>query len=171
MGDNKEFNDSAIFWGVLLIVDRGKLQNIEDSSLVILGYQLLPLATSKLTDDYKEFNDSVICWGVLHIVGGGKLQNIEDSSLVILAYQLLSLAISHSMQKFNHILMVLPFNLVWDRTVIVHTSHQSEILHSLNFKFLSFSEFAEFNKRKNPVYFSWFCLGVKSNSCKAYSCL
>ena len=48
MGDNKEFNDSAIFWGVLVIVGGGKLQKIEDSSLVILGYQLLPLATSKL---------------------------------------------------------------------------------------------------------------------------
>ena len=43
MGDNKEFNDSAIFWGVLLIVGGEKLQNIEDSSLVILTYQLLPL--------------------------------------------------------------------------------------------------------------------------------
>ena len=27
---------------------------------VILGYQLLPLATSKLMDDNEEFNDSVI---------------------------------------------------------------------------------------------------------------
>ena len=53
MGDNKEFNDSAIFWGVLLIGGRGKLQNIEDSSLVILGYRLLPLATSKLMGDNK----------------------------------------------------------------------------------------------------------------------
>ena len=60
MGDNKEFNDSAIFWGVLLIVGGGKLQNIEDPSLVILGYQLLPLATSKLMGDNKEFNDSAI---------------------------------------------------------------------------------------------------------------
>ena len=55
MGDNKEFNDLAIFWGVLLIVGGGKLQNIEDSSLAILGYQLLPLATSKLMGDNKEF--------------------------------------------------------------------------------------------------------------------
>ena len=31
MGDNKEFNDSAIFWGILLIVVRGNLQIIEDS--------------------------------------------------------------------------------------------------------------------------------------------
>ena len=38
MGDNMEFNDSSIFWGILLIVGGGKLQNIEDSSLVDLGY-------------------------------------------------------------------------------------------------------------------------------------
>ena len=91
MGDNKQFNDSAIFWGVLLIVGGGKLQCIEDSSLVILGYQLLPLATSKLMGDNKEFNDTAIFWGVLLIVGGGKLQNIEDSSFMILGYQLLPL--------------------------------------------------------------------------------
>ena len=78
MGDNEEFNDSAIFWGVLLIVCMGKLQNIEDSSLVILGYQLLPLATSRLMDDNKEFNDSAIFWGLLLIVGKETLQNIED---------------------------------------------------------------------------------------------
>ena len=94
MGDNKEFNNSAIFWGVLLIVGGGKLENIEDSSLVILDYQLLPLATSKLMGDNKEFNNSAIFWGVLFIVGRGKLQNIEDSSLVILSYQLLPLATS-----------------------------------------------------------------------------
>ena len=92
MGDNKEFNNSAIFWGVLLILVGGKLQNIEDSSLVILSYQLLPLETSKLMDDNEEFNDSVIFRGVLLIVSIGKLQNIEDSSLVILCYQLLPLA-------------------------------------------------------------------------------
>ena len=78
MGDHKKFNDSAIFGGVLLIIGGGKLQNIEDSSLVILGYQLLPLATGKLMGDNKEFNDSAIFWGVLLIIGGGKLQNIED---------------------------------------------------------------------------------------------
>ena len=72
MGDNKEFNDSSIFWGVLFIVDGWKLQNIEDTSLVILGYQLLSLATSKLMNDNKEFNNSAIFWGVLLIVGGGE---------------------------------------------------------------------------------------------------
>ena len=48
---------------------------------VILSYQLLPLATSKLMGDNKEFNNSAIFWGVLLIVGEGKLQNIEDSSI------------------------------------------------------------------------------------------
>ena len=33
--------------GVILIVGGGKRQNIEDSSLVILSYQLLPLITSQ----------------------------------------------------------------------------------------------------------------------------
>ena len=36
----------------------GKLKTIEDSSLVILGCQLLPLATSKVMGDNKEFYDS-----------------------------------------------------------------------------------------------------------------
>ena len=72
MGDNMEFNDSAIFWGVLLIVGREKLQIIEDPSLVILCYHLLLLATSKLMGDNKEFNDLAIFWGVLLIVGGEK---------------------------------------------------------------------------------------------------
>ena len=44
----------------MIIVRRRKLQIIEDSSLVILGYQLLPIATSKITGDNKEINDSVI---------------------------------------------------------------------------------------------------------------
>ena len=39
---------------------QGKCQNIDDPSLVILGYKLLPLATSKLMGDNKEFNDSAI---------------------------------------------------------------------------------------------------------------
>ena len=102
--ENKKIDVLGIFWGALLIVGGGKLQNIEDASLVILGYQLLPLATSKLMGDNKEFNDSTVFWGVLLIVGGGKLQNIEDASLVILGYQLLPLATSKLMgdnKKFN----------------------------------------------------------------------
>ena len=46
-----------VFYSLLV---GGKLQNIKDSSLVILGYQLLPLATSKLMGDNKDFNDSAI---------------------------------------------------------------------------------------------------------------
>ena len=38
----------------------GKLQNTEYSALVILGYQLLLLATRKLMGDNKEFEDSAI---------------------------------------------------------------------------------------------------------------
>ena len=101
---NRKSDVLGIFQGVLLIVGGGKLQNIEDLSLVILGYQLLPLATSKLMGDNKEFNDSAIFWGILLIVGGGKPQNIEDSSLVILGYQLLPLATSKLMgdnKEFN----------------------------------------------------------------------
>ena len=45
------------FLGVLLIVEGELIQNIEDSSLVILGYQLLLLATSTLMGDNKEFDD------------------------------------------------------------------------------------------------------------------
>ena len=73
--------------------------------MVVLGYQLLPLATSKLIGDNNEFNDSAIFWGVLLIVGRGKLQNIENASLVDLGYQMLPLATSQNMQSFNHILM------------------------------------------------------------------
>ena len=72
---------------------------------MILGYQMLSLATSKLMGDNKESNDSAIFWGVLLIVGRGKLQNIEDSSLVILSYQMLPLATSQNVQSFNHILI------------------------------------------------------------------
>ena len=81
MADNEEFDESAIFLGVLYIVQRGQFQNIEDPSLVGLGYQMLPIAT---------------------------IQN---------------------MQSFNHILM----RFTGYRTLIVHSSHQSEILHSLIF--------------------------------------
>ena len=54
--ENRKFDDSAIFWGLYLLLAE-KLQNIEDSSLVILGYQLLPLATSKLMGDNMEFDN------------------------------------------------------------------------------------------------------------------
>ena len=77
MGDNKEFDNSAIFWGVLLTVGGGKCQDIEDPSLVILGYQSLPLATSKLMGDNKEFNDSAIFWGILLIVGRENFRTLK----------------------------------------------------------------------------------------------
>ena len=81
MGDNKEFNDSAIFWGVLLIVGGGKLQNIEDSSLVDLGYQLLLLATSQLMGDNKQFNDSASYFEVFYsLLVGEKFQSIVAPS-------------------------------------------------------------------------------------------
>ena len=45
VGNNREFDISDIFWGVLFIVCRGELITIEDPSLSAHGYQLLPLAT------------------------------------------------------------------------------------------------------------------------------
>ena len=50
-----------------------KLYNIEDSLLVILSYQLLSLATSKLMGDKKEFDNSVTYFAVSLIVGGRKI--------------------------------------------------------------------------------------------------
>ena len=47
MGDNREFDVSGIFWGVLFIIDGSELMIIEGQSLSALGYQLLPLATSQ----------------------------------------------------------------------------------------------------------------------------
>ena len=47
VGNNREFDVSGIFWGVLLIVGGGELMTIEDPSLSAQGYQLLPLATSQ----------------------------------------------------------------------------------------------------------------------------
>ena len=51
------------------LLEGRKLQNIEDSSVVILGYQLLPLTTNKVLDDNKEFEESAIFWSFLLIVG------------------------------------------------------------------------------------------------------
>ena len=48
MGNNREFDVSGIFGGVLLIVHGGELITIEGQSPSALGYQLLPLATSQL---------------------------------------------------------------------------------------------------------------------------
>ena len=47
MGNNREFDVSDIFWGVLLIVSRGDLMTIDNPLLSAHGYQLLPLTTSQ----------------------------------------------------------------------------------------------------------------------------
>ena len=47
VGNNREFDVSDIFWGVLFIVCAGELMTTEDPSLSQHGYQLLPLATSQ----------------------------------------------------------------------------------------------------------------------------
>ena len=47
VGNNREFDVSDIFWGVLFIVCGGELMTIEDPSLSAHGYQLLPIATSQ----------------------------------------------------------------------------------------------------------------------------
>ena len=60
MNDCKKVHDLAIISGVSLIVREEKPQNIEDSSLVCLGYQLLLPTTNRLMGDNKEFEDSTI---------------------------------------------------------------------------------------------------------------
>ena len=94
MCDNKEFDVSDIFWGVLFIIGRGELKTIEDATLIVHGYQFLPLATSYLVCDNRKFDVSGIFGGVLIIVGGGELMTIKDPSLSAHGYQLLSLATS-----------------------------------------------------------------------------
>ena len=47
VGNNREFDVSDIFWGVLFIIGGEELMTIEDPSLSAHGYQLLPLATSQ----------------------------------------------------------------------------------------------------------------------------
>ena len=47
VGNNREFDVSDIFWGVLFIIDGRELMIIEDPSLSAHGYQLLSLATSQ----------------------------------------------------------------------------------------------------------------------------
>ena len=67
---------------------------IEDPSLTVFGYQLLPIATSQFMGDTREFDVSGIFWGVLLIVGGGEHMTTEDPSLTALGNQLLPLATS-----------------------------------------------------------------------------
>ena len=47
VGNNRKFDVSDIFWGVLFIVCGGEPLTVEDPSLSAYGYQLLPLATSQ----------------------------------------------------------------------------------------------------------------------------
>ena len=47
VGNNREFDVSDIFWGVLFIVCGGELMTIKDPSLIAHCYKLLPLATSQ----------------------------------------------------------------------------------------------------------------------------
>ena len=78
MGSDKEFDDSAIVWGVLLIVGIRMLQDIEDSSSIILGYQILfRLATSRLRVIIRKLLFQPY-FDVFYVVKGEKLQNIED---------------------------------------------------------------------------------------------
>ena len=78
MDDNKEFDVSDIFWGVLFIVGEGELMTIEDPSLSAHGYQFLSIATSYLVDNNKEFDVPDIFWDVSFIVGGGELITITE---------------------------------------------------------------------------------------------
>ena len=47
VGNNREYDVSDIFWGVLFIIGRGELKTIEDPTLIAHGYQLLSLATTQ----------------------------------------------------------------------------------------------------------------------------
>ena len=60
MADSKEFDALGTFWGFLLIVGGGELITIEDPSLSVHSYQLLPLVTSQLVCDNREFDASCI---------------------------------------------------------------------------------------------------------------
>ena len=68
---------------------------IEDPSLSVHGYQLLPLATSQKVHDNRQFEVWDIFWGVLLIIDRGELMIIEDPSLSAHGYQLLPLATSY----------------------------------------------------------------------------
>ena len=60
MGKSREFDVSGIFSPGLLIVGRGELKTIEDPSLSVHGYQLLPVATSQLVGNNRKFDVSFI---------------------------------------------------------------------------------------------------------------
>ena len=60
VGNNRKFDVSDIFCGVLFIVGRGELMTIEDPSLSAHGFQLLPLVTCYLVGNNREFDVSDI---------------------------------------------------------------------------------------------------------------
>ena len=60
VGNNRKFDVSDIFGGVLFIVGGGELMTIEDPSLSTHGYQFLPLATSYFVGNNREFDVSDI---------------------------------------------------------------------------------------------------------------
>ena len=60
MGDQRKYDVSDIFCGVLLIVCGGELMTIEDPLPIAKGCQLLPIATSYLMGNDREFDVSDI---------------------------------------------------------------------------------------------------------------
>ena len=58
MGNNRNFNVSDIFWGILLIIGGGELVTIEDLSLSGHLSQLLPITTSYLVGN----NRNLMFW-------------------------------------------------------------------------------------------------------------
>ena len=56
MDDNRKFDVSDIFGGLLIIVGGGELMTIEDPSLSAHDYQLLPIATSYLGGYNRKFD-------------------------------------------------------------------------------------------------------------------
>ena len=60
VGNNRDFNVSDIFSGVLFIVGTGELMTIKYPSMSAHGYQLLSIATSYLVGNYREFDVSDI---------------------------------------------------------------------------------------------------------------
>ena len=60
MGDNREFDVSGIFSGVLHIVGGGEHMTIENPLVSAHGYQLLSIATSYLVGKNREFDVSDI---------------------------------------------------------------------------------------------------------------
>ena len=55
VSNNREFDNSHIFLGVLFIVGGEELMTIEGPSLSAHGYQLLSIATSYLVGNNREF--------------------------------------------------------------------------------------------------------------------